>query len=91
MASVIANCLYVLEFARETPTKRLLLNRRAASFIEYRVFKRSRRMFLLTYKVMGENCEYSNETFRELVEVVTSHSFPMVISHQCSDLLEFVT
>jgi len=40
---------------------------------------------------MGENCEYSNETFRELVEVVTSHSFPMVISHQCSDLLEFVT
>lgn len=25
MASVIANCLYVLEFARETPTKRLLL------------------------------------------------------------------
>ena len=54
MASVIANCLYVLEFARETPTKRLLLNRRAASFIEYRVFKRSRRMFLLTYKVMAE-------------------------------------
>jgi len=49
MASVIANCLYVLEFARETPT-----NRRAASFIEYRAFKRSRRMFLLTYKVMAE-------------------------------------
>ena len=63
MASVIANCLYVLEFARETPTKRLLLNRRAASFIEYRVFKRSRRMFLLTYKVMAEKFEYSNEIF----------------------------
>ena len=59
MASVIANCLYVLEFARETPTT----NRRAASFIEYRVFKRSRRMFLLTYKVMAEKFEYSNETF----------------------------
>jgi len=67
MASVIANCLYVLEFARETPTKRLLLNRRAASFIEYRVFKRSRRMFLLTYKVMAEKFEYSNETFCGLV------------------------
>lgn len=62
MASVIANCLYVLEFARETPT-----NRRAASFIEYRVFKRSRRMFLLTYKVMAEKLEYSNETFCGLV------------------------
>lgn len=62
MASVIANCLYVLEFARETPT-----NRRAASFIEYRVFKRSRRMFLLTYKVMAEKFEYSNETFCGLV------------------------
>ena len=62
MASVIANCLYVLEFARETPT-----NRRAASFIEYRVFKRSRRMFLLTYKVMAESFEYSNETFCGLV------------------------
>ena len=85
MASVIANYLYVLEFFREAP------NRRAASFIEYPAFIRSRRMFLLTYKVMGENCEYSNETFRDLVEVVTSHSFPMVISHQRSDLLEFVT
>ena len=62
MASVIANCLYVLEFARETPT-----NRRAASFIEYRAFKRSRRMFLLTYKVMAEKFEYSNETFCGLV------------------------
>ena len=62
MASVIANCLYVLEFARETPT-----NRRAASFIEYRAFKRSRRMFLLTYKVMAEKFEYSNETFSGLV------------------------
>ena len=84
MASVIANCLYVLEFFREAS------NRRAASFSEYPEFKRSRRMFLLTYKVMGENFEYSNETFCELVEVVISHSFPMVISHQCSDLLEFV-
>jgi len=63
MASVIANCLYVLEFARETP----ITNRRAASFIEYRVFKRSRRMFLLTYKVMAEKLEYSNETFCGLV------------------------
>ena len=62
MASVIANCLYVLEFARETPT-----NRRAASFIEYRVFKRSRRMFLLIYKVMAEKFEYSNETFCGMV------------------------
>lgn len=67
MVSVIANCLYVLEFARETPTKRLLLNRRAASFIEYRVFKRSRRMFLLTYKVMAEKFEYPNEIFCGLV------------------------
>ena len=40
---------------------------------------------------MGEKYGYSNETFCELVEVVTSHGFPMVISHQCSDLLEFVT
>lgn len=62
MASVIANCLYVLEFARETPT-----NRRAASFIEYRVFKRSRRMFLLTYKVMAEKFEYPNGIFCGLV------------------------
>ena len=62
MASVIANCLYVLEFARETPT-----NRRAASFIEYWVFKRSCRMFLLTYKVVAEKFEYSNETFCGLV------------------------